>query len=123
LRALTAHLLEVLTLLALLVQKYKILTQTLRKKEIRHAACAAWCTSVSRGRACSYKSTLLVQILTQKLEPKKKKYDTPPVLHGALAYRGDVTAATVPEAAHRVAYAFLSALTAAGNFFFLHAAR
>ena len=54
LRALTAHLLEVLTLLALLVQKYKILTQTLRKKEIRHAACAAWCTSVSRGRDCSY---------------------------------------------------------------------
>ena len=65
----------------------------------------------------SYKSILLVQILTQKLK-KKKKYDTPPVLHGALAYRGDVTAATVPEAAHRVAYAFLSALTAAGNFFF-----
>jgi hypothetical protein len=114
LRALTAHLLEVLTLLALLVQKYKILTQELRKKEIRHAACAAWCTGVSRGCNCSYKSILLVQILTQKLE-KKKKYDTPPVLHGALAYRGDVTAATVPEAAHRVAYAFLSALTAAGN--------
>eukprot|EP00277_Geminigera_cryophila_P001363 CAMPEP_0179428606 /NCGR_PEP_ID=MMETSP0799-20121207/14228_1 /TAXON_ID=46947 /ORGANISM="Geminigera cryophila, Strain CCMP2564" /LENGTH=542 /DNA_ID=CAMNT_0021204169 /DNA_START=141 /DNA_END=1769 /DNA_ORIENTATION=- len=43
-----------------------------------------------------------------------EKYETPEVLHTALSFRGDASAASVPEAAHRSSYAFVAALVAAG---------
>lgn len=41
-------------------------------------------------------------------------WETPSVLHGALAHRGEERGAAVTEAAHRVAYAFASVQAAAG---------
>ncbi len=42
-------------------------------------------------------------------------WETPEVLHGALDFSGEQRAAAVPEAAHRVAYAFSLAQAAAGS--------
>ena len=41
-------------------------------------------------------------------------WEVPSALHGALAFTGDGRSATVPEAAHRVSFAFLSAHVAVG---------
>ena len=44
-----------------------------------------------------------------------ERWDTPPVLHDALSLTGDARASSVPEAAHRASFAFVSVLSAAGS--------